>query len=107
MDKVTLVKREIAESQWAEKISTCRNSGMSVSAWCRENGIKVKTYYYHLRKLREKVCEQIPVAVASLPGQPQQPVSAITVHDASGLTVGISDGTSPETITAVIHALKC
>jgi hypothetical protein len=111
MDKVTLVKQEIAATQWAEQISLCRNSGLSVTSWCRENGINPKTYYYHLRKLREKACEQIPVPMVSIPactGQSDSvPLAAITVRDASGLTVGISDGTSAQTIAAVIRALKC
>lgn len=106
MDKVTLVKKEIAASQWAEQISNCRSSGLSVTEWCKEHGINVKTYYYHLRKLREKVCEQLPVAVASLPNL-KACACAITVQDASGITVRISDGTSPETITAIIRAIKC
>ena len=60
VSEIALVKREIQSREWTEKIQLCRNSGMSVSAWCKENGIAVKTYYYHLRKLREKLWEQIP-----------------------------------------------
>lgn len=107
MDKVTLVKREISAARWAEQINACQSSGLSVSAWCRENEIKPKSYYYHLRKLREKACEQLPVAIAPLPEQSTATAVAVTVRDASGLTVGITDGTSPETIAAVIRALKC
>ena len=42
--------------EWAQMISQCRNSGMTVSAWCREHDINIKTYYYRLRCL----CEAIP-----------------------------------------------
>ena len=31
---------------WAERIAECRGSGMSVRAWCRENEISEKPYYY-------------------------------------------------------------
>ena len=53
MDRVTLVKREVQTQEWSARIQACRESGMSISAWCRENGIVPKTYYYHLRKLRK------------------------------------------------------
>lgn len=66
----------------------------------RKSGINPKTYYYHLRKLREKVCEQIPVAVAV------KAASGVTVRIGEA-TADIADGTSAETIAAVIHALKC
>lgn len=100
MDKVTLVKREVQASVWAERIRTCQSSGMAVIRWCEENSVNPKTYYYHLRRLREKVCEQIPVAVAV------KAASGITVRIGEA-TADISDGTSAETIAAVIHALKC
>ena len=32
-------------SLWAGRISECRNSGMAVKVWCRENGICEQTYY--------------------------------------------------------------
>lgn len=43
-------------NEWAGMVSLCRNSGMPVSAWCREHGISPKTYYYRLKR----ICEAIP-----------------------------------------------
>ena len=31
---------------WTDRISECEKSGKTVTAWCAENGIKVKNYYY-------------------------------------------------------------
>jgi hypothetical protein len=104
MDKVTLVKSEIRAAEWSEQIHACKNSGIPVLQWCRENGINLKTYYYHLRKLREKVCEQIPVAVSS---QQEKTGASVIVRDTSGVFAEIADGTSAATIEAVIRALKC
>lgn len=42
--------------EWMQMVSQCRNSGMTVSAWCAEHGITAKKYYYRLRR----VCEAIP-----------------------------------------------
>lgn len=106
MDKVTLLKRKTASAEWAERIRECRNSGATVAQWCESNGINPKTYYYHLRKLREQICEQIPVPVQAYEENPSVSF-AVTVRDASGISVEIADGTSPATIEAVIRALKC
>lgn len=48
-------------SEWAQMVSQCRNSGKTVSAWCREHGVSTKTYYYRLRRL----CEAIPEPTGS------------------------------------------
>ncbi len=105
MDKVTLVKREVASAEWAERIRVCRNSGTTIARWCEANRINPKTYYYHLRKLREQICEQVPVPIQV---STEKPVSfAVTIRDASGISVEIADGTSSDTISAVIRALKC
>lgn len=38
-------------AEWTERISSCRNSGISIKQWCRENGIVEKTYYYWQRRV--------------------------------------------------------
>ena len=76
---------------------------MSISAWCRENGIVPKTYYYHLRKQREKLCEQIPVAVTEVP---ENTDSVITVSSGE-IRVEIRAAAPAEGIAAVVRALKC
>ena len=104
MDKVTLVKQEIRAVKWAEQVQACQISGMTASQWCRENGISLKTYYYYLHRVREKACEQIPVAITTLSDENK---SSVTVRNANGLTTEIFEGTSAATIEAVIRALKC
>ena len=103
MDRVTLVKLEVQAKEWSEKIQACRESGMSVSAWCRENGIAAKTYYYHLRKLREKLCEQIPVAVTEV----SEKTDTVITVSSGDIRVEIRTAAPTEGIEAVIRALKC
>ena len=38
-------------AQWQQLVYDCRNSDMTVKAWCAENGISEKTYYYRQRKV--------------------------------------------------------
>ena len=43
-------KQERLEN-WTARITACRSSGMTVRAWCQENGLSEKTYYYWQRRL--------------------------------------------------------
>ena len=45
-------KRLVTLRQWSAMITECRSSGQTVSAWCEENGISIKTYYYRLKRVR-------------------------------------------------------
>lgn len=67
MDEIALIREQVRSAEWTERIRQCRESGLTVTEWCRENSINPKTYYYHLRKLRKEICEQIPVPVMTVP----------------------------------------
>ena len=60
---ITAVKKEVQHRDWSDKIAAQQASGMTVQKWCEENGINSKTYYYHLRKLREKCVSSAPAIV--------------------------------------------
>ena len=47
------VKKKIRLQEWERQIEEQKTSGLSVQEWCVQNGINPKTYYYHLRKVRE------------------------------------------------------
>lgn len=40
------MSRQVRLEQWSGKFAACRGSGMTVRAWCHENSISGKTYYY-------------------------------------------------------------
>lgn len=50
-------KQERLEN-WTARIMACRSSGMTVRAWCQENGLSEKTYYYWQRRLFQTLSEQ-------------------------------------------------
>lgn len=77
MDNIT---HEMRLNNWTEICKQCqaRPTGMTVESWCKENNIKIKTYYYWQRKVRQEVYKQMkdnlpalsepqPVAFAELP----------------------------------------
>lgn len=49
MDQVTKVRKYLKREQWLALISDCQSSGMTVTAWCKQNDICEQTYYATLR----------------------------------------------------------
>lgn len=71
MDQVTKVRKYIKREQWKILIKECQSSGMTVTAWCKTNGICEQTYYRNLKLLREELCENFPVPI----DVPEKPVT--------------------------------
>lgn len=116
MDQVSQVKRQFRTEEWKKRIAECQSSGMSVKAWCKENQLCEQTYYKYLKQFRQELCDQLPVSVA----QPEKPVvfqkvevqapvpgtqAAVIIHLPSA-TLEIREGTSQQTIQAVLLALQ-
>ena len=49
--QVSQMKRAISQEQWKQRIVECRNLGVPVKEWCREQGISYSTYYRHEQAL--------------------------------------------------------
>ena len=52
--------------EWSTRIAECRSSGMSVRAWCKEQGIAIQTYYHWEKRFVNEATRQL-----SLPGATQ------------------------------------
>ena len=52
--EIVTVKKNIRLQEWNRQIEEQKASGLSVQEWCQQHSIKPKTYYYHLRKVREE-----------------------------------------------------
>mgnify|MGYP003466004457 FL=1 len=92
---------------WAGRISECRNSGMAVKTWCRENGVCEQTYYKWQRRLFEMARAQQKVQFAEV--TPAQSVRcgnvAVTVRIA-GAEADIHSGADASTVETVLRILK-
>ena len=98
---VTTVKQQMKLQEWAEQIEARRASGMTVQSWCAENGMNVKTYYYHLRKVREQCVESVPEIVPLT--MPQQTGD---IHiEKNGLQISLPADISKETLIALVQEL--
>jgi hypothetical protein len=114
MDKITDAKAEFRLKQWTKIIESCQTSGMTATAWCGQNNVNIKSYYYWLRKIRTIACEsqELPVGSNEQPIVPlsfthakESAAAAITIHLPS-VSIDIQDGVSKATIEAVLAALK-
>lgn len=100
---ITEIKTKVTLQEWQQRILNCQNSGMSVKAWCRENGISTGAYYFHLRKIRESVLEEQQL----VPLQNLEPKASAGIRiETSGITVTLPETVSPEQLTAILSVLK-
>ena len=119
MDQVTKVRKQLKLEQWKALIAECRSSGMTVTSWCKANGIVEQTYYKNLKKLRERELEKLPPALVPVPEEKpvafkklevQTPVAgtqAAVIIRLPFATVEVAEGTSQATVEAVLLALRC
>lgn len=107
MDKVTQVKTKYREQMWVKRIRECQESGNTVRAWCGENNVNEKSYYYWLRKIREKLCEVSSIHQSIIEVRPPLAAAECIEVTSGGINISIPAGTSAGTIEAVIRALKC
>lgn len=127
MERIT---HQMRRERWSKIISECLASGMSKTAWCRQNGISDKAFFYWQKILRQEayalaVPENNPSSLTSLQQSAAIPFVELkleqdpslnsvyngfkpdAVIQADGLLIGLTNAASPELIRAVgnlIHA---
>lgn len=98
---IAAVKQEVRIRDWAAQIEAQQASGMTVQKWCAENGINPKTYYYHLRKLRERCVASAPAIVPL-----DLPKCTADIHiEKNGLQISLPTDISADTLIALVHEL--
>ncbi len=98
---ITTVKHEVRLREWTAQIEAQQASGMTVQEWCAEKGINPKTYYYHLRKVREQCIASAPTIVPlSMPNQTKD------IHiNTNVLQITLPADISSETLVTLVHEL--
>lgn len=89
---------------WADRITACRGSGLSVRDWCRENGLAEGSYYRWQRKLYGELTKKQTFVEVSL-SPAAGPTVAATVSTGD-LRMEINTGADEETIRMLLRALK-
>lgn len=115
MDEVTYIKTKYRQEQWEKLIFDCQSSGLKVDEWCEENNVSRHAYYYWLRKIRKKACtsiqpiipeQNIPVAFAKVEVQTHKSDNIAVVVHLPYATLEVLEGSSQQTVEAVLLALK-
>lgn len=119
MDQVTNIKNQFRAEQWAGIIRECQASNQTVVSWCAEHDVGLKSYYYWLRKLRmaeiqkteptvlAEVKNEVPAVFKKLEVQSSVPnTQAAVIIRLNGATIEVNEGTSQQTIQAVLLALQ-
>ena len=126
METMTLknLSRQQKLEIWAQCVRECRNSGMSVTKWCVERGINVKTYYYWQQRVFNAVMEQQSsqreletlssgaTQFAELPEPMPEEVQTLTGQVIATLrtekaTLDIYAGASAEIVATLCRAMRC
>lgn len=108
---VKKVSEEVRLQQWMGIIKECRESGDTVTKWCKEHNISEASYYYYLKKIREKACEMLPVE-ATTPFVPiavkNEPTSTANIVFRKGdISIEVSNSLTEELLTTIIRSLSC
>ena len=97
------VKESVRTENWRQRIQECQQSGKSVQAWCKENGIAASTYYKYLRKIRETLLQDNQIVALELP-KPER--SSDIRIECGAITVTLPENVSGEQLTAILTTLK-
>ena len=117
MDQVTKAKVQFRREQWKKLIMECQQSGLPVRTWCTQHGFREQTYYYYLKKIREEELSKLPVPITLEETKPAvfqklevtAPIpdtGAAVIIKLPQATLEIREGTSQQTIQAVLVALQ-
>jgi hypothetical protein len=115
MDEVTFVKTQFRKEQWKKLILECQSSDMKVEDWCASHDVTKHAYYYWLHKIREEACENLPAKQdhnnpvsfkkLEVPSPLPNSQAGVIIH-LSSATVEVYEGTSQQTVEAVLLALR-
>ena len=102
--EIARIKSNIKWEEWQEQVNSQITSGLTVKEWCRQNSINEKTYYYHLRRVREKLCEDHSQQI--VPIRAPEPVKSSEIHiEKNGLNITLPSDISGETLAALVREL--
>ena len=117
-----LSQREIVKlNRWYEEIKAQRASGLTVMEWCTQQGKSEAGFYYRRRRVQSVLESMLtpreepgfPLEFAALPSGVVKPEVLVQQAEPflhirqNNLEIDIPTNASPETIQAVIGALKC
>ena len=104
MNEIAKVKKEVKLAQWAEMVKSRNESGLTVTDWCKQNGINIKTYYYRLKRIRQAVCNEIEQhdIVPAIPAEEERNIEIIV----GDIKVSLPDNFNEATLKRLLGVLR-
>ena len=104
--------------EWSARVAECRSSGISVKAWCAEQGIALKTYYNWEKQIVKAATQQYALPAPAQTGllmqvnpdtMPSDEMGTIETgiiirHGESVIT--LPSGSSAEAVADLVKALN-
>ena len=104
-------KHEAKPAERRERVRECRNSGMKITGWCKENGINEKTYWRWQQPVWESECKAIEpsksaeIQFAEIPQiniEPERNNSRITIQK-GGWRIELQNNAGPEPVRQIMQ----
>lgn len=117
MNQLTIASHNHKIQLWINRIGECRASNQTVTDWCSEHDISIKSYYYWMRKIKAEAFEALPAerkpkvlplkpnasfVEVALPEKPKSGVCAVKLQ-VNGFVLEIQNGADSQTIE---HTLR-
>jgi hypothetical protein len=108
-----LMARDLAsEKEWEIRFKEYKKSGLSINAWCTQNGFKGSTFHYWVKKFKAQ--EQIAPAVKAQFAEvileccntTNKVESRKLFLSYGSFTIDIVDSFNPDTLTELLKVLK-
>lgn len=102
------INNDIKMKQWMQTIKECRESGLPVKTWCKQNNICEQTYYKWLKKIRTLAVESGAVDVPTfIPVNPSTVKEESIIITKGDVRVEFPCHVDIKTVTNIIEALLC
>lgn len=99
------VRKAYRMEQWRQVIQDCQKSGLSNKAYCEQQGISEKTYYYWLRKLRTAAAEQAGAQIVELGPAEKSTMEELYIRY-RGAELKLPAETDIEAVATVLRSLQ-
>lgn len=114
MNNISEAKRKVRHENWKRMYGEYQRSGMKVNDWCVKQGVSVKTFYYHLKVIREEMLNETyqydNVPVMKYKTEMLADISTLKSDEkihitGSGMEIDLPVNVSYELITTIIRGM--
>lgn len=90
---------------WANRVSECRSSGLSVKVWCEENGVNLHTYYKWQKRLFGMAQEQRQAQFTEILSSQRSTGIAITIR-IRDIEANVHNGADTTIVESILRILS-